>query len=289
MGRMLIMDKNNSFLLGCYEKAMPNHLSLKEKLYYAKLCNYDYLEISIDETDDKLNRLDYSDEQINQLKIEMMELNIPILTMCLSGHRKYPLGSHDEVIQKRSIEIMEKACLFAFKLGIRIIQLAGYDVYYENHDEFTQKSFESNLKKCVNIASKYGILLGFETMETPFMDTVSKAMQYVLQINSPYLNVYPDLGNLTNSSRIYQKPIDLDIYSGNGKIIAAHLKEVIEGHYREIPFGTGDTQYDLAINILHKMGVRLFTAEFWYVGNEKWQDDLIFANQYLRDKLARYY
>lgn len=289
MGRMLIMDKNNSFLLGCYEKAMPNYLSLKEKLYYAKLCHYDYLEISIDETDDKLNRLDYSDEQINQLKIEMMELNMPILTMCLSGHRKYPLGSHDEVIQKRSIEIMEKACLFAFKLGIRIIQLAGYDVYYENNDEFTQKAFESNLKKCVNIASKYGILLGFETMETPFMDTVTKAMQYVLQINSPYLNVYPDLGNLTNSSRIYQKQIDLDIYSGNGKIIAAHLKEVIEGHYREIPFGTGDTQYDLAINILHKMGVRLFTAEFWYVGNEKWQDDLIFANQYLRDKLARYY
>lgn len=289
MERMLIMDKNKSYQLGCYEKAMPNNLSLKEKLYYAQLCNYDYLEISIDETDDKLSRLDYTDEQINQLKIDMIDLNMPILTMCLSGHRKYPLGSHDENIQEKSISIMEKACLFAYKLGIRIIQLAGYDVYYENHDDLTQHAFEVNLQHCVDIASKYGILLGFETMETPFMDTVTKAMKYVSKINSPYLNVYPDIGNLTNSSRIYQKPIDLDIYSGNGKIIAAHLKEVIEGHYREIPFQTGDTQYDLAINILHKMGVRLYTAEFWYIGNEKWQDDLIFANQYLRDKLARYY
>jgi len=289
MERMRIMDKSNSYLLGCYEKAMPNHLGLKEKLHFAKSCNYDYLEISIDESDEKLNRLDYSDEQINQLKMDMIEFNVPILTMCLSGHRKYPLGSHDVNIQKKSIEIMEKACLFAFKLGIRIIQLAGYDVYYENHDEVTQKAFELNLKQCVNIASNYGILLGFETMETPFMDTVTKAMHYVNMINSPYLNVYPDLGNLTNASRIYQKPIDLDIYTGNGKIIAAHLKEVIEGHYREIPFGTGDTEYDLAINILQKMGVRLYTAEFWYVGNEKWQEDLIFANHYLRDKLARYY
>ena len=52
--------------------------------------------------------------------------------MCLSGHRKYPLGSHDKEIQKKSLEIMKKAIDFAADLGIRIIQLAGYDVYYED-------------------------------------------------------------------------------------------------------------------------------------------------------------
>jgi L-ribulose-5-phosphate 3-epimerase len=93
-------------------------------------------------------------------------------------------------------------------------------------------------------------LLGFETMETPFMDTIQKSMKYVSSINSPYLNVYPDLGNLTNASRIYQSSIEKDIETGKGKIIAAHLKEIIEGHYREIPFGTGDTLYDDAIGML---------------------------------------
>ena len=42
--------------------------------------------------------------------------------------------------------------------------------------------------------------LGFETMETPFMDTVEKSMEYVNKINSPYLGVYPDIGNLKNAS-----------------------------------------------------------------------------------------
>ncbi len=46
--------------------------------------------------------------------------------MCLSGHRKYPLGSHDKEIQKKSLEIMKKAIDFAADLGVRIIQLAGY-------------------------------------------------------------------------------------------------------------------------------------------------------------------
>jgi len=286
---MHIMDKNNSYLLGCYEKAMPNNLTIRDKLKYAKEAGFDYLEISIDETNEKLERLDYSDEMINRIKLSMIELNFPILTMCLSVHRKFPLGSHDEKIQVSSLLILEKACLFASKLGIRIIQLAGYDVYYEDHDSYTQKMFEINLKKCVEVASKFGIILGFETMETPFMDTVKKSMYYVDLINSPYLNVYPDIGNLTNSNRKYNTSIEYDLLSGKGKIVAAHLKEIIEGHYREIPFGTGDTLYDTSLKVLRELDVRLFTGEFWYVGSKEWFNDLKFANQYLREKISRYY
>lgn len=288
MERMHIMDKN-SYLLGCYEKAMPNHLSIKDKLKYAKEAGFDYLEISIDETDEKLERLDYSNEVINRIRLAMIEYDFPILTMCLSGHRKYPLGSHDEKIRLQSVQIFEKACILASKLGVRIIQLAGYDVYYEEHDELTQKMFVINLQKCVEIAAQYGILLGFETMETAFMDTVKKTMFYLNKINSPYLNVYPDIGNLTNSNRLYKTSIEHDLLSGKGKIIAVHLKEIIEGHYREIPFGQGDTKYDSALSVLHQLNVRLLTGEFWYVGNTMWLDDLKFANQYLREKISRYY
>lgn len=46
------------------------------------------------------------------------------------------------------------------------------------------------------MAAEKGIVLGFETMETPFMDTVEKAMRYVNLVSSPYLGVYPDIGNL---------------------------------------------------------------------------------------------
>ena len=77
--------------------------------------------------------------------------------------------------------------------------------------------------------------------------------------------------------------------SGKGKIVAAHLKEIKEGHYREIPFGNGDTLYDLSLKTLHDLDVRIFTGEFWYTGSKEWINDLKFANQYLREKISRYY
>ena len=41
-----------------------------------------------------------------------------------------------------------------------------------------------------------GVAMGFETMETPFMDTVEKSMSYVSKVDNPWLGVYPDIGNL---------------------------------------------------------------------------------------------
>ena len=46
-----------AYTLGLYEKAMPSDLSWREKLTAAKQAGFDFLEISIDETDAKLSRL----------------------------------------------------------------------------------------------------------------------------------------------------------------------------------------------------------------------------------------
>ena len=48
------------YTLGLYEKSMPNELSFREKLTYAREAGYDFLEMSIDETDAKLARLEMS-------------------------------------------------------------------------------------------------------------------------------------------------------------------------------------------------------------------------------------
>ena len=279
------MDKlNREYRLGLYEKSMPSTLTWVEKLTIAKKSGFDYLEISIDESDAKLARLD---QPTDEIKEAIQKTVVPISSMCLSGHRKYPLGSHDKEIQKKSLEIMKKAIDFAADLGIRIIQLAGYDVYYEDGDLYTNHDFETNLKKCVEMAAEKGIVLGFETMETPFMDTVEKAMRYVNLVSSPYLGVYPDIGNLKNASLLYGVDVDEDLMCGKGHIFASHLKETVPGKYREIPFGTGHTEFVKNIKTLKRLGVRMFVGEFWYVNNEDWEDVVKDAGVFLRDKLDK--
>ena len=121
MERMHTMD-NKAYRLGMYEKSMPKELSWQEKLTICKESGFDWLEISIDETDDKLARLDWSQEERNAIKQAIAKTGVPIHTMCLSGHRKYPLGDLDPKIEERSLEIMGKAIYLAQDLGIRIIQ-----------------------------------------------------------------------------------------------------------------------------------------------------------------------
>ncbi len=262
------------FTLGVYEKAMPSGLSWREKLHTAKQVGYDFLEISIDETDEKLARLETSKKQRLELVTDMYETGVPIRTMCLSGHRRFPLGSNDEAVCKRGMEIMEKALTLADDLGIRIIQLAGYDVYYEDSSALTEKRFADNLKISVEMAAAKGIILAFETMETEFMNTVSKAMHYVRLINSPYLQIYPDCGNLTNAAVLYGTDVLEDFETGKGHIAALHLKETVPGKYREIPFGTGHVDFESIIDKARKMGIRKYVTELWYTGNPLWIEDL---------------
>lgn len=271
-----------NYTLGLYEKAMPAGLDWETMLTAAKEAGFDQLEISIDETDARLARLDWTPEQRWALVRLMQKTGLPIRTMCLSGHRKYPLGSHDPAIRARGLDIMYKAIDLAADLGIRIIQLAGYDVYYEEGDAQTRALFAENLKKSVDFAAKKSVTLGFETMETPFMDTISKSMNYVRQTDSPYLGIYPDLGNLTNACYLYNSDINEEIRCGKGHMYAMHLKETVEGKYRDMDFGEGRVEFVSGIREALACGIYLYTAEFWHDGREDWKNRLADVSSFLR-------
>jgi predicted hexulose-6-phosphate isomerase len=273
------------YSLGLYEKAMPDGMSFREMLEMTARTGFDRLELSVDESDMRQARLDWQSGQVHDLKRQMDDSGVLIRTMCLSGHRKYPLGSHDPAIREKSLEIMRKAVNLAAELGIAIIQLAGYDVYYETGDADTRAWFAENLAISTEIAAKAGVLLGFETMETPFMDTVGKAMAYVDLVGSPYLGVYPDIGNLKNAAVLYGSDLIADIELGRGHTFAAHLKETVPGVYRNMVFGTGHTPYQECIQVLWSMGVRMFTGEFWYDGTSEIESSLLTSSKFLRNQI----
>lgn len=272
------------YQLGLYEKAMPD-LSWSEKLRHAKDAGFDYLEISIDESDEKLARLEWAPAQRRELLMQSQDAGLPIQSMCLSGHRKFPFGSRHPETRTRSLEIMEQALELANDLGIRYIQLAGYDVYYEQGGTDTITHFTKNLARATEMATAAGVVLGFETMETPFMDTTRKALSWVKQIDSPYLQIYPDVGNITNSALLYGGDPNEDLQAARGHLIAAHLKETVPGKYREIPFATGHVDFPRITQTLWSLGVRRYVAEFWYTGSPRWTADLVWNCRYLRDFL----
>lgn len=249
---------NQAFRLGLYEKAMPGDMSVRDKLLLTRRAGFDWMEISIDETDARMGRV-FDPHAAESIARDVRETGVPIDTMCLSGHRKYPFGEENPM----SMELMTHAVDFARTVGIRLIQLAGYDTYYHESTPETVARFSETLRRAVDYASARGVALGFETMETPFMNSTEKAMRYVKEIGSPWLGVYPDVGNVTNAV----SDTCADLLTGQGHIFAAHLKDTKPGIFRDLEFGQGRVDFDACVRTLRGMGVTMFNCEFWYDGH----------------------
>jgi len=119
------MRSKNNCLLGLYEKALPADLCWNDRLKIAKESGYDFVEISIDETSKRRARLNWNNNEIKEILDAMFEQDMPILTMCLSGNRKFPIGAEDDMARKRGIDLIKDAVDFSLKIGIRIVQLAS--------------------------------------------------------------------------------------------------------------------------------------------------------------------
>ena len=181
-------------LFGLYEKALPKYLNWEERLVAAKNAGYDFMEISIDETDERIGRLQWSKKERTKLMECIHSVDMPILSMCLSANRRYPIGSEHEETRSNGIQLIRDAIDFAVDCGIRVIQLAGYDEYANPSTDLTVQNFHRSLAQCARYAQEKAVMLALETMENDLMDSIRKAKRYVDAIRSPWLKIYPDLG-----------------------------------------------------------------------------------------------
>lgn len=246
--------------IGIYEKAIPNNFSWETKIKVAKEAGFDFIEMSIDESDERLNRLNWSKEERKYIVSLLRENKMDIQSMCLSGHRKYPFGSKDEKTRDKAYEIIEKAIDLAIDLGIKNIQLAGYDVYYEESTEESLDLFEKGLSYSAKLAEQKGIMLTIEIMDTWLIGTITRALEYIHKINSPKLKLYPDLGNLTQ----WCDDPSAELKKGFNDIEAIHLKDTKPGIFKCVPFGEGSVDFDELFYTLRQLDYKKpFLIEMW--------------------------
>lgn len=221
---------------GIYEKALaPARL---DRMFGAGAAlGFDFFEISVDETDMRLARLDWdANERANIVKAAR-DAGIKLFSICFSGQRRFPMGSADADTEKKSLKMMEKAIGLAYDLGVRVIQVAGYDVFYEPHTEETGKRFEDNLMQSARLAEQNGIMLSIETVEK-YVTSVEKAVEIVEKADSPWLSVYPDAANLYMMGYNPEQ----ELAKGKGRMTAVHIRDVPDDGY--IPFGEGKLDFN---------------------------------------------
>ncbi|WP_411704437.1 L-ribulose-5-phosphate 3-epimerase [Edaphovirga cremea] len=274
--------------LGIYEKALPAGMGWSERLDTARELEFDFVEISIDEQPERQARLDWNRQQRNDFNCAKMNSGIRVPSMCLSAHRSAPFGSRDAATRERAHVLMEKALDFAVDLGIRNIQLAGYDVYYEPADRGTRQRFIDGLQWSVERAAQAQVMLSVEIMDTTFINSISKWLEYDELIQSPWFTVYPDLGNLS----AWGNNMATELTKGIDKITAIHLKDTVPvtpdspGKFRDVPFGDGCVDFVHAFEVLSALNYRgPYLLEMWAQGRDDDIDRVRNAKAWIEDKM----
>ncbi|BAK28958.1 xylulose 5-phosphate 3-epimerase [Streptococcus gallolyticus subsp. gallolyticus] len=252
--------------IGIYEKATPKNFTWRERLAFAKELGFDFVEMSVDESDSRLARLDWTKKERLDVVQAIYETGIRIPSICFSGHRRYPLGSNDPKTEATSLEMMKKCIELAQDLGVRTIQLAGYDVYYEEKSPETRARFIKNLRKACDWAEEAQVILAIEIMDDPFINSIEKYLAVEKEIDSPYLFVYPDTGNVS----AWHNDLWSEFYNGHKSIAALHLKDTYavtensKGQFRDVPFGDGCVDWEAMFAILKKTNYNgPFLIEMW--------------------------
>ena len=271
--------------VGLYEKALPNELSWEDKLKQTKELGFDFLEISVDESDERRSRLDWNDDEVYVLRRLCEKHGVPLQSMCLSAHRKFPFGSADPAIREQAVIHMEKAISLAYKLGIRTIQLAGYDVYYEPADKVTHQRFIEGMKLSAQLAERSGVMLAVEIMDTDYLNSLSKFEVLSREINSPYFTASPDVGNISG----WNYDIVTELKLSKPHITQIHLKDTYKvtdeykGQFRDLVIGDGEVDFNAIFETLKETEcVVPLVIEMW-AQDERWKENILTAQKRLND------
>ena len=269
--------------LGIYEKALPLDIDWYERLDLARNVGFDFVELSCDESAERQARVDWTKTERRRLRDAMDKSGIRLMTMCLSAHRTLALGSADLSTRRKGLNLLQKAIEFSLDLGVRIIQIAGYYDFYGTVDDGTESRYLDALAEGVDWASEAGLMLAVETMEgANVVDSIRRAMRHVEALNSPWFQIYPDIGNL--AAHGFDVGEELEI--GNGHIVGIHVKDSRPGEPRRVPFGEGVVPFVAAFHKLAELGFRgPVLIEMWNDNRPDSMDLIAAARQWVLGKM----
>jgi L-ribulose-5-phosphate 3-epimerase len=236
----------------------------------------------MDENPARIARLDMSAAGARELSTIASDNGLTMHSLCLSAHRKFPLGSMDDRVVAQSIELTKKTLDFADNTGLKVLQIAGYDVFYEESSEETYARFRRGLRTIASLAEEHDVMLGLENVDTEMSKSIERCMDIINDIDSPSLELYPDFGNLSAMGVDYVA----DLPRADGHIIGLHIKDTRPGTFRKVMPGEGTVDFDKALAVLRQMNCTVpCVIEMWNEESPDSTDIIRSALQFVKERI----
>jgi L-ribulose-5-phosphate 3-epimerase len=267
--------------LGLYEKALPASWSWSDRLRRAADAGYDFMEMSVDDSDERIERLFWSPVHRAELRTDVEQTGLPIKSMSLSAHRRYALGSKSDKIRQIGLDLLHRAIDFSAEFGLRYLLIAGADVYHEPSTDISRERFLLALEQGFEWASAAGVMLALENWDIG-VNSLHKAMLYVNHFSSPWFQLYADIGNLAYAGCDILKELE----GAKGHIAALHIKDTLRGQVRYVPLGDGCVPFSAAFKKLAETGFQgPAVVELWTESYPNAMQLVSDANQWVRERM----
>lgn len=228
--------------LGIYEKALQTTLGWDTFFGQVNDAGFSFCDLSIDETPTRSARLHWCAGERAGVRRAAQAAGVQIGGLCLSLHRKVMPGSVDPEIRGQALAVYHDGIRLASDLGVAVVQVAGYYAYYEPDDPKARSRYVETLRAAVPLAAREGVILAIENVDGHDIAAIGDAMAVVREIDSPWVQTYPDIGNIAE----HGGDATTELRDGEGHMVAIHVKDVLPGQPRRIPFGTGMADFPAA-------------------------------------------
>ena len=104
------------------------------------------------------------------------------------------------------------------------------------------------------------------------------------EVNSPWLQVYPDAANLLVEG--FDPLAELE--AGRGHLVGLHIRDALPGTSYNLPWGSGTLDFVAVLRTLQKINFHApVLIEYWYIDEVDYLERAARARKFLIDKIAQ--
>jgi len=270
--------------LGVHEKALRSTSDWGRFFGQVREAGFTSVDLSVDESPQRAARLNWSLARRESVREAALRQGVRIGGLCLSVHRKIAPGSSDPAVRAWAREVLRQGIDLCAHLGVPVLQLAGYFAHYEPATPKARERYVDCLRGGAQHASRRGVVLGIENVDGDDIFSITAALEVVEEIDSAWLALYPDLGNLAE----HGLDVVAELSAGRGRMVAMHVKDVEPGKPRRVSMGQGVVPWDEAFAELARQGWSgRMVVEMWNDDAEDSVRRAWAARQFIEEKLWR--
>ncbi|NSW92232.1 MAG: sugar phosphate isomerase/epimerase [Firmicutes bacterium] len=254
----------------------------------AKDAGFEGIELALNETGEM--GLESSEEEILGYKKAAEEIGIELSSLATGLYWSYSLTSNNKEIREKAKNIVKKQLDTAVLLGVDTIlvvpgavgvdfipgcEVIEYDVVYN-------RALEA-IKELAPYAESKKVYIGIENVWNKFLLSPLEMRDFIDKIDSNYVGVYFDVGNV--------------IYSGYPehwiKILGKRIKKVHFKDYRRdvgslagfVDLLSGDVNYPAVVEELKKVGYNSFVTAEMIPPYKNYPEQIIYNTSLAMDKI----